>query len=342
MASTYSNNLRLELIATGEQVGTWGTTANTNLGTLIETAITGYTSVSVTAANQAFTALNGAADQARYASIALTTTTGANFAVYAPPAPKHYVIKNASSFTATVYNSTVLGNTTAAGTGVAVPAGKTLCVWSDGTNMAVQTDHLLSATTAVTQSPADNSTKLSTTAYTDAAIAAAKSALFPVGAIYMGTVSTNPATLLGFGTWTALAAGRMLMGAGDAGYPAGTTGGSANAIVVSHSHTVTGTAASGGSHAHGVTDPTHTHLRVSGGGSEAVLRNDSGGGQSFGAGPFLSQTQTTTNASATGISINADGAHTHTVSGTTSTDGVSATNANLPPYLVVYMWQRTA
>jgi hypothetical protein len=146
MSSSYSPDLRIELIATGDQAGVWGSTTNSNLSTVLESAIVGYTSISVITANQALTANYGAADQARYASIALTTTTGANFSVYAPPAPKQYVVYNASSYTATIYNSTVLGNTTAAGTGVAVPAGKTMTVWSDGTNFAQQNTYLNSPT----------------------------------------------------------------------------------------------------------------------------------------------------------------------------------------------------
>ena len=134
MASTYSPDLRIELIGPGEQAGTWNTTTNTNLGTLIEDAIAGYISVSVTSANQAFTASNGVADQSRNATIALTTTTAANFAVYAPPAAKQYVIYNTTAYVATIYNSTVLGNTTAAGLGVAVAAGKKIAIFSDGTN----------------------------------------------------------------------------------------------------------------------------------------------------------------------------------------------------------------
>ncbi len=141
--STYSPSLRIELITTGDQAGTWGTTTNTNLGGLIESAIAGYVSVSVTTADQAFTALDGAPDQARNMTIALTTTTGANFAVYAPPAEKAYVIYNASSYTATIYNSTVIGNTTAAGAGVAIPAGKVMTVWSEGTNFYFQNTHIV-------------------------------------------------------------------------------------------------------------------------------------------------------------------------------------------------------
>lgn len=179
--STYSPSLRIELIGTGDQAGTWGNTTNTNLGTLIESAVAGYVSVSVTSANQALTALNGAADEARNQSIALTTTTGANFAVYAPPAEKTYVIYNASPYTATIYNSTVIGNTTAAGTGVAIPAGKTMTVWTEGTNFRVQNDHVIgnlvgnvagtltgtisSGTTATTQAPGTNNTTVATTAF---------------------------------------------------------------------------------------------------------------------------------------------------------------------------------
>ena len=148
MSSTYSPDLRIELIGTGDQAGVWGNTTNTNLSTVLENAIAGYTSVSVIAANQALTANYGAADEARYAAIALTTTTGANFAVYAPPASKLYVIYNASIYTATIYNSTVLGNTTAAGTGVTIPAGKVMTIWSDGTNFAQQNTHLISPTIA--------------------------------------------------------------------------------------------------------------------------------------------------------------------------------------------------
>ena len=134
MPSTFSPNLRIELIANGEQAGNWGSSTNTNLGTIIEDAISGYETVSVTSANQAFTYADGAADQSRNAMIELTTTTGAVFNVYAPPSPKSYIIFNASAHAATIYNSTVAGNTTAAGAGVAIPAGKTLTVFTDGTD----------------------------------------------------------------------------------------------------------------------------------------------------------------------------------------------------------------
>ena len=142
MPSTYSPDLRIELIANGEKTGTWGTITNDNLGVIIEDAISGLASVSVTSANQALTAQNGAVDQARCAAVSLTTTTGASFNVYVPPVTKLYVIVNASIYTATVFCSTVLGNTTAAGTGVAVPAGKSVLLRSNGTNITEQLNHI--------------------------------------------------------------------------------------------------------------------------------------------------------------------------------------------------------
>ena len=148
MPSTYNNALRLEMITTGEQAGVWGETTNTNLGTLLVDAVAGYTSVSITSASQALTALDGAEDQSRNIMLALTTTTTANFSVFIPPTSKTYIIYNASSYVATIYNSTVAGNTTAAGTGVAIPAGKTMTVWSEGTNVAQQNTHLISPTLA--------------------------------------------------------------------------------------------------------------------------------------------------------------------------------------------------
>lgn len=135
MPSTYSPDLRIELIANGEQSGTWGSTTNNNLGTLIEDAISGLAAVSVTSANQALTALNGVADQSRCAALNLTTTTGAPFNVYVPPVTKLYVVNNASAYAASIYASTVLGNTTPAGSGVSVPAGKSVLIRCTGVDV---------------------------------------------------------------------------------------------------------------------------------------------------------------------------------------------------------------
>lgn len=141
MPSTYSDSLRLELIGPGEKVGTWGTTTNTNLGTILDKAIAGYVAVTTTSANQALTVASGADDQARAAALQLNTSTGANFNVYAPPVSKVYVVLNASAtYTATLYNSTTTGGTTAAGAGVSIPPGSRYLVVSNGVNFSLVGD----------------------------------------------------------------------------------------------------------------------------------------------------------------------------------------------------------
>jgi hypothetical protein len=183
------------------------------------------------------------------------------------------------------------------------------------------TPSLPTGTTGVTQSAGNNSTALSTTAYTDAAITAVKAALFPVGAIYTAVVSTNPGTLLGFGTWTAFGAGRVMVGfnASNALFDtAEETGGTADSVTISHTHTAS-TGSSG----------THTHPLN--GGSTGV-QGQAGAGFGYGA--------SNDNTSVRVTETDAGGNHTHTV--TVDAAGSSGTNANYQPYITVYMWKRTA
>ena len=142
MPSTYSPDLRIELIANGEKTGTWGTITNTNLGTLLEDAIAGLADVIVTTSAQALTVLDGAADQARCAAVRVTTTTTADFSVFVPPVTKLYAFINDSSYVATVYCSTIAGNTTAAGLGIAVPANSAVLLRSNGLNVSEQVNHI--------------------------------------------------------------------------------------------------------------------------------------------------------------------------------------------------------
>lgn len=143
-------------------------------------------------------------------------------------------------------------------------------------------------------------------------------AVYPVGSIYINAgVTTNPATLFGFGTWVAFGAGRVMVGldATDALFDAlGETGGNKDAAVISHTHTATST----------VTDPGHSHTV--------------GLGSSFSGNVYVQPTVTSiaanisTATSTTGISVATSIAST----------GSSATNANIQPYITVCMWQRTA
>jgi hypothetical protein len=177
---------------------------------------------------------------------------------------------------------------------------------SDSVNTA-----LTGVPTAPTAAPGTNTAQIATTAF----VITALQSLYPVGSIYINAgVSTNPSTLLGFGTWTAFGAGRVMVGlnGSDTLFDAlEETGGSADAVVVSHTHTTT------------VTDPGHTHSI-----GQAIIQ--SGGGALVGY-PFSNASSPTTIVpNTTGISV------------TANSTGVSGTNANLQPYITVAMWKRTA
>lgn len=143
MPSTYSPDLRIELIGNGQQTGIWGSTTNNNLGTLLEQSIAGVTNLAVTNANQALIAYNGVEDQARSAALVFTTTLTTDFNIYIPPSPKLYAVRNNTSYNATIYNSTALGNTTAAGTGVTIPTGVSVLIRTDGTNVYEQLNQIV-------------------------------------------------------------------------------------------------------------------------------------------------------------------------------------------------------
>lgn len=146
MASTYSSRLRLELMANGDQSGTWGTTNNTNLGTLIEEAIAGWVSIATGDTDVTLTTNNGSSDQARKAMLKFTGTLTANRNVIVPAVSKIYFIDNAcsGSFSLIVKPS--------AGTGVTVPNGTKTVVYCDGTNV-VSAINWLSALTLGTALP---------------------------------------------------------------------------------------------------------------------------------------------------------------------------------------------
>jgi len=124
--STYSTTLRLELIGAGQQDGTWGDTTNSNLGDLIEAAITN--SVDITFANATYTlsANNGLPDEARNAVLNLIGSNSAPQNLIAPAVDKTYIVKNATGAAVTIK--------TASGTGVAVATGTTRIVWCNGTD----------------------------------------------------------------------------------------------------------------------------------------------------------------------------------------------------------------
>ena len=143
MASTYSTNLALELIGTGDQAGTWGNTTNTNLGTLIEQAISGYVTQAITdGADTTITIPNGSTGVARNMYIECTGTLTADRNLVVPANKKLYFIYNNTSggFAVTVK---VSGQT-----GVSVPNGEKRILVSNGTDIV----EAISGLTGVTSS----------------------------------------------------------------------------------------------------------------------------------------------------------------------------------------------
>ena len=320
MSSTYSTNLAIELMAAGDQAGNWGSTTNTNLGTLIEQAISGYTTYSCTGGTDTLAMTNGASATARNMYIVLSGTGGGTLVV--PTNNKLYFIYNSNALAVTVK---VSGQT-----GVSVPAGAKISLVCNGTDVVVATNYMVNATlpnatlasptltgtpVAPTASAGTNTTQIATTAFVSAALAAA----YPVGSIYMATVNTSPATLLGFGTWVRYGQGRMPISADDSTYTLGATGGAATttlstANLPSHNHSATST----------VTDPGHVHSYNYGSTNASnVSLNDI---------PFwYGRSVTQVNSAVTGITVG-------TTIGNTGS-GTAATT--ISPYIVVYMWNRT-
>lgn len=223
--------------------------------------------------------------------------------------------------------------------------------------------------------------------------------MYPVGSIYISVNAANPSTIFG-GTWEQVK-DTFLLACGTK-YAAASTGGSADAVVPSHTHTITassesagdhehdtsgtaasagahthttsGTAASAGAHTHTVSgtaasNGAHTHgmgnVWNSGTGSSnaymqtsnrtLTTRNTASAGAhahtvSGTAASAGAHTHTTSGTAAsagahthsvTGKAASA-GAHTHTVKATAAKTGVAVAGKNMPPYLAVYVWKRTA
>jgi hypothetical protein len=130
MASTYSD-LKIELIATGEQSGTWGTTTNTNLGTALSEAITGSADVAFSSADVTLTLTDtNNAQSARNLRLNLTGTSGGARNLILGSGcqiEKLYLVNNGLADAVTVKNTS--------GTGIAVPAGASTFVYNNGTNV---------------------------------------------------------------------------------------------------------------------------------------------------------------------------------------------------------------
>ena len=192
--------------------------------------------------------------------------------------------------------------------------------------------------TAPTPATTDNSTRVATTAYVKNNISETLKKVYPVGSIYMSTVSTNPATLFGFGTWEAMPAGRVLLAQGKSSwgttYNAGSTGGEATHQLTvgempSHNHTASTNTT--GNHTHNVT--IYEYFEGGNGWGLGTYKN----GQYWQGARFQGGCNVQKN---TTNWVQQTGNHSHTV--TINNTGSNQSHNNLQPYCVCYIWKRTA
>ena len=343
MASTYSS-LKFELIGTGEQDGTWGETTNTNLGTAIEQAITGSGSVTFSGTDVTLTLSNSnTAQTARNLRLVLVGTSDGARQLVVPAIEKQYIIKNELADAVTVKTS--------AGTGIAVPSGKTMTLFNDATNVVDVTTYATSMAlggaltgttatfsgavssvsptftgtpTAPTAAQGTNTTQIATTAFVLQNGA-------PTGSITMWTTNSAPSGwLLCDGSSVATSAYAALFAV--IGYTFGGSGssftlpnyqnrfpvGSGDSYVIGGVGGEANAVVVSHTHTTTVTDPGHAHTIVDG---QVNTRTN----------PFFNWTGTG------GASVGVTGANTNTnttgISVAANSTGVSGVNANLPPYM---------
>jgi microcystin-dependent protein len=347
MASTYSTNLRTELIGAGDQSGTWGTTTNITLGTILEQAVAGvsggpYVSGTYPAVNFpsdadiTLTANNGSIDQARSAVLVVTSTgslTATRNVIAPASASKLYVINNSTSGGQSIQIKY------ASGAAVLIPNGQTYPVYGDGTNFYLASSNTTPTGTiqmwATASAPVGyvlcNGTAISRTTFSN---------LFSVIGTTFGV--GDGSTTFNVPDYT----NRMPYGA-----TVGTTGGTTSITLgttnlPNHTHTFSGTSGTMNSnnvHSHSINDPGHNHLfggddqigsvggyvAQSGLGYDAVSTG-AGAGNNY----YTRRMDNTNNPQDTGISINGvDINHTHGFSGTTGATGSGTAITTISPYL---------
>jgi len=150
MASTYSS-LKIQLMTTGENLSTWGIVTNTNLGTALEEAVAGSADVAFSSSDVTLTLSDSNATQAaRNMRLNLTGTSGGARVLNVPAIEKMYVVKNGLADACTVK---VSGQT-----GVAVPAGKSMLLFNNGTDVVDAVTHLSALTLTTDLAIADGGT----------------------------------------------------------------------------------------------------------------------------------------------------------------------------------------
>ena len=185
MTTTYSPSLKLALIGTGDQSGVWGATTNTNLGTLLEQAITGVNAISLTGlTSYTLTNLNGVSDDARNAVLIFTGSPSATVTIVAPAQNKFYVVAN---------NTSQALSMTATGGAVAltIPANTTAQCYCDAYNVSGNGIGFYSAQTssAGNQNINGNLSVVGTSSFTGSAIMSTLTATAITSTLFTGNLT---------------------------------------------------------------------------------------------------------------------------------------------------------
>ncbi len=213
MASTFSTNLALELIGTGDQAGTWGVTTNTNLGTLIEQSISGYVTQAVsTGADTTITIPNGSTGVARNMYIELTGTGGASTNLIVPSNKKLYFI----------FNNTASGQVTvkvSGQTGVSVPNKKKMILVCNGTDIVSGANYI-----ADFEANSLTVTNLSVTSLTATTVTASADSSFNGVSVGRGSGNISTNTRLGATALSSNTTGNSNTAVGSGALLSNTTG----------------------------------------------------------------------------------------------------------------------
>jgi microcystin-dependent protein len=362
MASTYSPSLRITLIGDGEQSGTWGTTTNTNLGSIIEQAITGVQTILLSGTTYTLSTFDGSVDESRNQVLIFTGTLSANCTVTAPSVEKTYVVVNNTT------GGFAVRMTTSAGTPLAINSGRSSYIYCDGTNFyAVGSSNSVDGNLTVS-----GNTDIGGNLNVSGTINASNVGIIPGGILMWPTDAAPTGFLICNGnalataTYPALFAAigytfggsgsvfnlpnytnRMPIGAGGT-YALGATGGSATTSISTtnipgHTHSFSGsvgvsisgtTSDVSNLHSHGVnTQPTYSGFTAS-----------FSGGTDTGANGCVF-----TDNRRNGTQTNDAGNHTHTFSGsgggsfsgTTGSTGSGSAFNTISPYLGMYFVIKT-
>lgn len=368
MPSTYSQNNRLELIASGEQEGLWGDSINDNYA-ILDRVFGGVGAIALASTTYTLTTDQATVSVGHYEMLIFTGSPSGTATVTISPntMDKLYFVRNTTTQTIIF--------TQGSGGNVSIPSASAGIIYCDGAGATAKVSSITDAMTVTSAAITGGSiTGLSSMSVSGAVSATSFSG---TGAAPAGTIILWSGASTAIPTGWALCnglngtpdlRGRFVVGAGTGGsYAPGDTGGqSAITSVPAHTHNYAITSASGGSHTHTVnltsdgahahsgntnTDPAHSHpiLGDNGRGGNVndsyigfgsgvtynlTLASNAGGAHTHNVSLDLNADHTHT------VSVPAAGAHSHTFSGTTTSTG-SASVSVLPPYYALCYIMKT-